>query len=238
MRALLWITDFDYPPVKVPAAYPVLNTAPALRLTTRSSSPPPTPGPSWPRAPQELAVARRPLHAEKHLELRLELLLALVRARRFLRVARREARLLLLHSLSFVPGLKDSATAAPRETGRGRSGCHPGAISLHLEHAEALGHSRSPSSRRGRRRQKFKFAARHGHELQLTSRLSSRGFSLDDARGFGRSVLYNELRFSTTLRTQASSSYDALPGESTHSSSSRCRGASAAYRAVHGAQKW
>ena len=106
---------------------------------------------------------------------------------------------------SYVPGLKDLCRRLEKLAEV--KVVHPGAISSVSAHAEAF-EMKLQRAGEGVDSQKFKFAARTGHQVQDLTIVLKSGLTLDgDAV---RLLVDNAMQ---QPRTQASSSYDALPGE-------------------------
>ena len=106
---------------------------------------------------------------------------------------------------SYVPGLKDLCRRLEKLAEV--KVVHPGAISSVSAHAEAF-EMKLQRADEGVESQKFKFAARTGHQVQELTIVLKSGLTLDDDAV--RSLVDNAMQ---QPRTQASSSYDALPGE-------------------------
>jgi len=106
---------------------------------------------------------------------------------------------------SYVPGLKDLCRRLEKLAEV--KVVHPGAISSVSAHAEAF-EMKLQRADEGVDSQKFKFAARTGHQVQDLTIVLKSGLTLDDDAV--RSLVDNAMQ---QPRTQASSSYDALPGE-------------------------
>ena len=106
---------------------------------------------------------------------------------------------------SYVPGLKDLCRRLEKLAEV--KVVHPGAISSVSAHAEAF-EMKLQRADEGVGSQKFKFAARTGHQVQELTIVLKSGLTLDDDAV--RSLVDNAMQ---QPRTQASSSYDALPGE-------------------------
>lgn len=106
---------------------------------------------------------------------------------------------------SYVPGLKDLCRRLEKLAEV--KVVHPGAISSVSAHAEAF-EMKLQRADEGVGSQKFKFAARTGHQVQDLTIVLKSGLTLDDDAV--RSLVDNAMQQPCT---QASSSYDALPGE-------------------------
>ena len=106
---------------------------------------------------------------------------------------------------SYVPRLKDLCRRLEKLAEV--KVVHPGAISSVSAHAEAF-EMKLQRADEGVDSQKFKFAARTGHQVQDLTIVLKSGLTLDDDAV--RSLVDNAMQ---QPRTQASSSYDALPGE-------------------------